>query len=1110
MNDFVVVSDLHAHPWSAFSQGDGLDNTRLQRSLAVLEASLSYAQQHNIPWLFAGDLVHTAGYALNVVLAGVLSVMTRYQDVPMIMVWGNHDARGVGGKIKLEQTVLPSLMSALPRLVVIDPTCTSIIEAGGVTISGAGYQPRIDLLEMGEESDVGLYHQTVMGSFTASGHQMDEGIVVKELLAFHRLSIVGHIHHAQSMDQVQRNMTVPRGKGILIPGSPEQHTFGDCGDHGWWIVSLPEKEKEDPKLKFMHGGSPEFRTVETPAAVKHDGNFYRVRNVPKGEALPEGALAVAPTPTTVTQRHALKDVGQVEQVLQVWMKQNKAPKGKKDEYLEAGRELLVDQNATQLRDVRLSELRLKDFCSFENTTLIVNKGMWLLTGKGRDYPSNGAGKTTLVGESLYWLLFGRTTKGMGADEVIRWGTDGCEVQAVFDDNGDQLIVTRCRGPLGHTLHVEQRWLDDNGDASDDEEYTLWEAASVNEMTTRLNEYLGITPEIFQNLAYFSQEKLLLFSSATDGERKNVLADLIGLSAYQSASEVANKKIGFVQSEQMGLRVKVEVLQEQLEGMETTLEEGKVLVQQWEEQHKTSIARAEFDFTEEVKKIVVVEDAQTRYETVQTETAALLASQRVALEGEREERVLVITAEYTQKNQGKLEEKQRQLEARWMDAMGAGHQYTSLDEARQGVGALEVRQSELDAMHQAFVYCTGELEEEQKKLVSYQADCRYAADERGRLGAALKRMEDSLADGVCPTCQQEVAPSHRDKCLAPLLREERLARDTVRLCAKKVTECAKYCDKLQADRSLAASHVTEAQVMVEKLEITKHRLDEVDRLTEELAELSEATTPPTTLIDKQVDKQIEHELMTHRLQQQQEVEKAQRHVEKMREAYERCVTKAKEQLERIEAETNPHLAVQQNTEESVESIREQQHELEGKVMETEQQIAMYDYWRIAFSKQGIQSLLVEEIAVLFNDERANIFPMLTQGVYDVQFSTLSKTRKGEAREKTEFQIFEHGVLIPYGILSGGQRRRIDIGIMLVLVQAVSRWMGIRGVLGLLILDEVFGFLDANGAEGLLAALQQVAEQVQTIYVITHDTHLQSMVPDVIRVEQNADGISTVLR
>ena len=437
---FVVLSDLHAHPRASFSKGDDLNNTRLQRSLHVLDASLAKANELKVPWLFAGDLVHTAGYALNVVLAALTRVMSRYPDMLKLAVWGNHDARGVGGRIVLEQTVWATLSHAVEGLIVLDPS--DPLNRGFVkrpaysplSFSGAGAQPRADLLTYAEPSDVGLYHGTVRGSVGPNGFVFEHGMEPTELLSRHRVAIVGDIHHAQQIK-------APGGKAILIPGSPEHHDFGDMGEHGWWIMSVPSAPDEDPTVEFVPGGSPEFRTVDTPRQIKDDGHFYRVRSVPPGEALPENATAIGPTPTTVEVRDTLRGVSQPEAVLQAWLKES-PPEGELAEYLPAGLDLLASVPTVQLRPVRITRLLLRNFCSYREQVFEVRDGTWLVLGRGRDYPSNGAGKSTLF-EAIFWLLFGRMTKELTGDEVIQRGQSTCEVTAaLLDADHHELVVAR--------------------------------------------------------------------------------------------------------------------------------------------------------------------------------------------------------------------------------------------------------------------------------------------------------------------------------------------------------------------------------------------------------------------------------------------------------------------------------------------------------------------------------------------------------------------------------------------------------------------------------------------------------------------------------------------
>lgn len=1088
MKQFVLLSDLHAHPWSAFATGDGLRNSRLRTALDILDASLERAHELDVPWVFAGDLVHTAGSTLNTVLAGVTQVLGQWPNVPKIVVWGNHDARGRGGKITADQTMFAALAYAIP-MTILDPSIIggAEIESGGITFAGAGYQPRIDLLDKVSSTEVGIYHQTVRGSTAPNGFVLEEGLDPQVIIARHRLSIVGHVHHPQQIG-------APAGQGILIPGAPEHHNFGDHGDRGWWVITLPDIG--NPELEFVSAGSPQFLTVETPADVQANGNFYRIRNMPAGTVLPDGVVAVAPTPTTIKHRDTLRGVSETEQILQIWLTTQPPAEGvDKQAYLAAGRELLVTQDPRQLRDVRVTELCLHNFCCFEDQDITIQRGLWLITGRGRDYPSNGAGKSSLIGEALYWLLFGRTTKGLSADEVIRWGATECRVWAAFehDSVGPTLIVTRRRGPEGHTLTVEQ----------DGHE---WEATSVNEMTTKLGHYLGITPEIFQNLAYFSQEKLLLFSSATDGERKNVLADLIGLQAYQDASSSAGAQMAAHTSDRLEWATRSEMLERQLEQLEETVLDGKVRADQWETSQTVALTRVrdELGKLRQANAVLDKQEAST-FDALETEVNALVKQYAKDLGGRRTAITATIRAELLLEHTAKLEGLEAHLvTTRAIAATG----FPSLSAAARAVRNLPQQQERLtkqEALHAADSQARLAVQEEKVRAESSVVHAKRQLD---ATAAQLVQAHTTLAEGVCPTCQQKVTKAHQEKCLAPV--RERHAEAAVEHKQYQTTVTALRTLHMDAENKQAtsAAALQDLRTLLARLNRTDQQLREVSHLQVGLDDIRDAAVPERLLAER-VDAQLALDLSDFKQHAQQRVDTARQNLGTLIRERAQAVVHCEEEIARLGLEQNPHTAAMQVATNTVEATRQEhrdaQHSLDG----AQALIEMYDYWRKGFSKQGLQSLLVEEVAARFNSSRADIFPLLTQGIYDVQFSTLSKTRAGELREKTEFVVYEHGKPILYNALSGGQRRRIDIGIMLVLTQAVAQWMGVHGVLGLLILDEVFSFLDDSGAEGLIAALGQITEQVPTIYVITHDTHLQSMIPAVIQVVQDEKGISKVV-
>ncbi len=1096
---FVLLSDLHAHPWSAFAIGDGLQNSRLRTALTILEDSLRRAHELGVPWVFAGDLVHTAGSTLNTVLAGVTQVLHQWPEVSKIVVWGNHDARGKGGKITVDQTMFAALAHAIP-MTVLDPSIIGGVEigVGGITFAGAGYQPRIDLLDKVPSTEVGIYHQTVRTSVAVNDFVFEEGLSPSLLLERHRLSIVGHVHHPQQIP-------APEGQGILIPGAPEHHNFGDHGDRGWWIVTLPEHG--NPELDFVAASSPQFLTVETPTDAQPDGNFYRIRTVPKGAVLPEGVVAVAPTPTTIKHRDTLRGVTETEQILRIWLTtQPPAKDADAPAYLAAGRELLVTQDPRQLRDVRVTKLSLHNFCCFADQDITIQHGLWLITGRGRDYPSNGAGKSSLIGEALYWLLFGRTTKGLSADDVIRWGATECEVTMALTEHATVTVdglpilgegtleVTRRRGVEGHTLTVIQ-----------DGQHT-WEATSVNEMTTKLSHYLGITPEIFQNLAYFSQEKLLLFSSATDGERKNVLADLIGLHAYQDASTEASIKTAHHAAEHAEWTTRGEMLERQLEQLEETVVHHRGLSEQWTQTHYVAVTLAQEELSIlRQANAKLDKDEGAAVDRLGAEVNALVKQHSKDLDKQRAAITEAIRTKLRQEHAVKLKELSTHLTAK---SIAATTGFPSADAATYAVQSLPQYEERLVTLQVTHAEDSQSRLALQEKKVRGESSVVHAKRQLDTTAAELAEAHDTLATGVCPTCQQKVTQAHQEKCLVPLRARHAAAAVYHKESQTNVNALRTTYQDIENQQAKSATALQDLRTLLARLNRTDQQLREVSHLKTELANLEDAAVPER-LLKERVDAQLTLDHNTFEQHERQPVDKAEQELRAHTRERAQAVVHHEEEVARLGLEQNPHISAMQQAAGGMDGTRQEYKDAQAKVCRVQKQVEMYDYWRTGFSKQGLQSLLVEEIAARFNASRADIFPLLTQGIYDVQFSTLSKTRGGELREKTEFVVYEHGKPVLYAALSGGQRRRIDIGIMLVLTLAVAQWMGVRGVLGLLILDEVFSFLDESGAEGLIAALGQIIEQVPTIYVITHDTHLQSMIPSVIQVVQDDEGISKVV-
>lgn len=83
-------------------------------------------------------------------------------------------------------------------------------------------------------------------------------------------------------------------------------------------------------------------------------------------------------------------------------------------------------------------------------------GLYYLQGQNLSddrLASNGAGKSTLW-EAVTWVLYGRTSRGLKANEVITWGEATCKVTLELTVGPDRYVVARSQKPNNLTIDAK--------------------------------------------------------------------------------------------------------------------------------------------------------------------------------------------------------------------------------------------------------------------------------------------------------------------------------------------------------------------------------------------------------------------------------------------------------------------------------------------------------------------------------------------------------------------------------------------------------------------------------------------------------------------------------
>jgi DNA repair exonuclease SbcCD ATPase subunit len=193
-------------------------------------------------------------------------------------------------------------------------------------------------------------------------------------------------------------------------------------------------------------------------------------------------------------------------------------------------------------------------------------------------------------------------------------------------------------------------------------------------------------------------------------------------------------------------------------------------------------------------------------------------------------------------------------------------------------------------------------------------------------------------------------------------------------------------------------------------------------------------------------------------------------------------------------------------------RVRQYELECEkillsVKEKGVKIEAATFWKNAFSPKGIRSLLIDRFCNQFNRIANTYLSEISSGKMSIEMSPISTLKSGEERNKLGMDISLDGYTVSYKSLSGGEKRRVDVSLCLALNEWVSQKYSIEnGLLGVIIFDEIFSFLDKLAEEAIGSLLYREGFK-KSVLVISHTADLASYCGYTMQVVRK-NGISEI--
>ncbi|MFC2023774.1 AAA family ATPase [Chloroflexota bacterium] len=492
-------------------------------------------------------------------------------------------------------------------------------------------------------------------------------------------------------------------------------------------------------------------------------------------------------------------------------------------------------------------LRVRNFmCYRDDVAPLEFEGIHLacLTG------GNGHGKSALL-DAMTWALWGKA-RARRDDDLIHLGEAEMEVEFTFSLGGTVYRVLRKREssrrlekrvrPGRTILDVQVQSPDGTGS------YDSIAEPTVRASQAALNRLLRMDYDTFTNSAFLLQGKADAFTTQTPAERKQVLAQILGLSRYDEYEQRAKeqvREIGRQVAELEGLLQDIDRELGRRSEYEEELKQAEAAVDELSSLAKDAESKLR-DLGQELQHLehqqVQLQDLDRRLARGEREVQEIEA--RIPEHQERLAEYDAILLERTRVEEGYAAWNQsRADEAMWNEtlaryAQGQGQQHAlqravaaarnelelaasrlserirELEQRAAEISSHELQLSEVRSQLARLDQLNKERDSAQEHLQTLGEETAALRVRNGQLREAMDGLKEKLellrqesGEARCPLCTQELTDEHRDHLLIQLETEGKELGDTHRENSARDRENAAAIDDLhrgvqRLDRELA--------------------------------------------------------------------------------------------------------------------------------------------------------------------------------------------------------------------------------------------------------------------------------------------------------------------
>lgn len=721
------------------------------------------------------------------------------------------------------------------------------------------------------------------------------------------------------------------------------------------------------------------------------------------------------------------------------------------------------------------------------------------------YGPNGAGKSTLL-EAIRFALFGKARTRMA--EVRTAGTAGdCVAELTFEHEGHLYVVRR--SVVGSASATRASVEADGAHV----------AEGVRDVEHYVRSILGMDDEAFRASVFAEQKQVAAFSAKRPEERRGLVLGLLGITPLEKARDNARRDAKNRREAYESAKAALGDLAE-LTARVAAAEQAAAAAVAAAEAAEAKRAEAEAAAAAATKAFEEQEAARREYERIKSDGQAArarhdAAQQAIArLEAELAELADVEAHHATAAAEAAgLEEAEARLGA--LERLAAAEERLAAAEAAlpapPTVSVAEAEARAEQARRRA-------IEAGERRAAAVQAQ-RSAEADLARAAEALARAAELTGSADCPLCGQplgdafEAVRHHRERERAEA--EARLAE--ARQVRQEAEQAAEAAAADAADAERAAAGAREAQ---RRWELAVAARDEAARARD--GALAALTPPPApgereALAEVVRRKRAAAERAAELAGRLRRRAAAEAELAEQRAQAEKATVELAELRERLRAVGFAPDAYEAARAARDEAVRARDHAREASAAASSERAAAEarrDAARDGLARAEDQRRRVDELAreaselervgtllnAFRNEQVANIGPALSRHAAALFAELTDNDYEGLEVDPDSFEVRLVDAGRPYDLarFSGSETDLANLALRVAISEHVRFRTG--GQVGLLVLDEVFGPLDLERKERMLAALERLRARFRQVLVVTHDAEIKDRLPNALEVEK----------